>query len=100
MKWFLIGMLALISSLVLACEDREPRDVDTYEPPRQQLAPEQERQEPTIDERPVREPQPEGPAERTGKIIDEVTKDAAESVGRGLEEAGEEVQRHVPEDGR
>lgn len=42
----------------------------------------------------------EGPAERTGRVVDDALDRAAETVGRGLEEAGREIRENVPEPGR
>lgn len=72
----LLAALALAFSNT-ACEDRD-RQIDE-----------------TTDGTPpaVRE---EGPAERTGRIVDEATREAAEAVSKGLEKAGKEVREHVP----
>lgn len=78
--------VALISVLAYGCDDRRD-EVDETPVYRETPAPETPRPE-------VRD---EGPAERTGRVIDRATKRAADAVGHGLEEAGREIQENVPE---
>jgi hypothetical protein len=66
-----------------ACEDRQTDMDDTDE---------------TYRESPQTPPTREqGPAERTGRIIDEASRRAAEAVGEGLKKAGKEIEENVPE---
>ncbi|HOQ86739.1 MAG TPA: hypothetical protein PLQ89_13595 [Phycisphaerae bacterium] len=84
MKWII-----LLTSLVLvfstACENR---DSGVNEGGGYRETPAERQSDAT--------PREEGPAERTGRIVDEATKRAAEAVGHGLREAGREIQEHVP----
>jgi hypothetical protein len=90
MKWMVLLLASFALVFSTACEDRDAGvDEGTeYREP----APTEPQSEAV--------PREEGPAERTGRIVDKATKRAAEAVGRGLEEAGREIQENVPEPDR
>lgn len=83
MRWVILLLTCGALLCFTACEDRGADFDDTDE------AYQESPQTP-----PTRQ---EGPAERTGRIIDEATRRAAEAVGEGLEEAGQEIKQRTPE---